>query len=50
MVDWMILTNALNDEWEAFSLFGIKFNNGSIVYQLVVYGVYFDDAKIWNLL
>jgi hypothetical protein len=29
MIDWMILTNALNDEWEAFSLFGIKFNNGS---------------------
>ena len=26
MIDWMILTNALNDEWEAFSLFGIKFN------------------------
>ena len=29
MIDWTILTNALNDEWEAFSLFGIKFNNGS---------------------
>ena len=29
MIDWMILTNALNDEWEAFSLFGIKFSNGS---------------------
>lgn len=28
-IDWMVLTKALSEEWDAFSLLGIRFDNGS---------------------
>ena len=28
-IDWMVLTKALSEEWNAFSLLGIRFDNGS---------------------
>lgn len=28
-IDWMVLTKALSEEWDAFSLLGVRFDNGS---------------------